>query len=290
MDVNIKELLNKYDVMSQLKDYKKVYFRNEADKDQIEKIRYKIDKTDWLIYVDGNTFRSLIRGFAICESGIAFCDDNEECFKLSIEGLKNSNISSTQKSLLINGKSITLGEISSKLSSLLILVRRDLKGPENKIKTFKVANLGEVLWYAAYEGVIEGPFSKEEIQQKITRGDYFFQLLQLWNSRMTDWELAENIKDFTSDYIDTKSFEDAAHEKIDINYCSKEDLLKIPGFSEDKIDEFIRRRSNGIMLRNIYELRDLFEIEQPHILDSINSMVKFRLDERRKKVGRVLDV
>lgn len=289
MNIKLDDILTARKVYNVFLRSKNVYLRQNTDIEFSEKIRYKMDAPDWLIYIDGNTIRNLVRGFAFCSSGMVFCDDNGQNFKISIESLKNVSVSSTNKSVLINGKCVTLGEISKIIAENIILIKRDLSVVEKEIRPIKIANLTEVLWYVGYNGEIQGPFSQEQLQEKINKEEYEIELLQVWNQNMCDWELVVDVSEF--DLPKERRLERNAQqrEQIDINQCSLEQLIQLPGISENKAKRFFDKREYGLQLRNIYDFQKEFDLK-PHELEKIQHRIIFRARKNWKDGARRLDM
>lgn len=286
MDIKLEELLLKKQLYNLLKNKKNVYLRNNTDSDIAEKIGYRLELMDWLIYIDGNTLRKYIRGIGFGKNKISFCDDNGEICGISIEQLKKSNISNTEKSLLINGKSITLGDNSSVINKCLILLKSELN--KDSVKKIRLAKLPDELWYLGYYEDVFGPFSKDGLINRIKEDAMDLNLIQLWSNNLQEWILLTDIPDLVEQLTEIGNSEES-FVPVDINHCSKVELLKIPGFREDKVDAFIVKRNAGIQINNYFELQNIFELK-PHELENIKNCVVIRVDSNLTRKGRVVDI
>jgi len=283
------EVLESHKVAKLLEKQKNMHLRADATEELAERIKYRVEAADWLIYIDGNTFRDFIRGFAFCSSGVSFCDDNGDVYKISISQLKSSNISNAAKSVLINGKSITLGPVSSIIANILTLIKRDLNADSASTKRpVKMANFGTELWYVGYEGEVSGPFEKKNLQEKINNGEYDLEALQVWKASMTDWKLISDVKDFSLPST-LKVTNENLFVAIDINSCAEDELRKLPGLTKERIAAFIKKRNAGIYLKNLYDLQEAFELK-PHEVERLKQMITFKLTNAQRKKGRILDM
>ena len=284
---NLEEIYIRQGLYSFCWNSKKIYIRTKISKDVVEKIRYRIDAEDWSIYIDGKTIRSFVKGFAFCSSGIAFCDDCGQVYKLSIDELKKINVSFTDKCLMLHGRSVLLGGVSKQIAETLVKIKKELNVELVQNRTIKIANVAEEMWYVGYEGNIQGPFSHEELQSQIDIGNYMLNALQVWTSRMKSWELISTVNEFR---LPIKDLELSKNKYVlDINSCSKSDLISIPGFSEKRVDIFLKKRDEGIYLKSIYDLQTEFNLS-PHEIERLKSMIVFRVENEMKKGGRILDM
>ncbi|PLX17750.1 MAG: hypothetical protein C0601_06885 [Candidatus Muiribacterium halophilum] len=69
-----------------------------------------------------------------------------------------------------------------------------------------------------------------------------------------------------------KSIDD--EQKIKINYCDLNELLKVPGLSLKNAQNILDDRQEGIFIDDVYDLVDKFEI-MPHHIGSIESQIDF---------------
>lgn len=289
MIVRLDEVLESHKVAKLLEKQKNVHLRATTTEELAERIKYRVEAADWLIYIDGNTFRDFIRGFAFCSSGVSFCDDNGDVYKITIDQLRSSNISNATKSVLINGKSVTLGPVSSIIANTLTLIKRDLNTDSTGTKrTVKMANLGAELWYVGYEGEVSGPFEKKNLQEKINNGEYDLEALQVWKASMTDWKIVDEVKDFSLPST-LKVTSENVFVAVDINSCTEDELRRLPGLSKERIAAFIKKRNAGIYLKNSYDLQETFELK-PHEVEKLKQMVTFKLTSAQRKKGRILDM
>lgn len=288
---NLDTVLEKLGVYTLSNKQKNRYSKKNVDQDLAQRITYRINAPDWQVYIDGNTIRRLTRGFGFCSFGVSFCDDSGVVYRINLSDLRDANVAYTNKSLLINGQCVTLGEVSKNVAEYLILIRKEInaeigaKKPE--VRMAKVT--GEV-WYLGYEGEVLGPYSREEIASKVQTGEYVIDALQLWTSAFSEWKLIKEIPDFKELFIDR--IDDFRHEKVirpDINHCSREDLLRLPGMVESKVDAFLKRRNAGIQINNVYDLQKEFDLK-PHEAELLSGFIIIRVDANYKRKGRILDV
>ena len=289
MDITMETLVKKFDVISSLSGYKKVYFRGKIESQFEERIKYRIDSNDWIIYIDGNTFRDFIRGFAICSSGFIGCDDKGKNFTVELKEICDANISNTSKSLLINGHSITVGEVSFCLAEKMIWIRKELRRLKGEdASPVRMASFPDKLWYVGYDEQILGPYSEEEVGNFICAGEFNLDAMLVWSSSMKDWEFVKNVPEFSNL---SKSDKDLVKKVmiIDINNCTIQELLKLPGISYEKAEQFLERRLEGIWVKNIYELQKEFDLK-PHELDYLIPFLVFKIPVNHMKSRRVLDI
>ena len=289
MNITMESLIKKYDLIKLLEAYKKVYIRGQGDVQFEERIKYRINSKDWIIYVDGNTIRDFIRGFAVCSSGIVGCDDNGELFFIEMEKICFANISNTTKSLLINGHSITLGAISHCLAEKLILICKDIRMSRNKtVSKVRLVSFPDKLWYIGYDEQILGPFSEKEIQSFIDIQKYNLDAMFVWSSHMQDWELVKNVSEFN--FVDVEVEEMSQSQFcVDVNHCGISDLLRLPGISRKRAEKFLERRSEGIWIKNMSDMQKEFGLN-PHEVDYLSSFLTFKIPVTSMKNRRVLDV
>ena len=277
MQTSIDELLTSNYVDTALSGFKNVYHRQTAEDELSEKIRYKLDALDWKIYIDGNTFRTLVRGIAICSTGLSFCDDKGQITHIPIGDITGASISNTSESILINGRCITLGKISKSLVDFLLLIRSRIQDSNSNTKRIRVAKVGETLWYIGYHGKVSGPFNKNQVQTAIYNGEYEIEVLQVWSRKMTDWTLISCIGDFEIPPKVPRP-QPRSVETIDINQCSLEEILLIPGISREKASSFIEERKKGRTLKNIFEFQAEFDLK-PHEIEALSDTIVFRLNK-----------
>lgn len=289
MDITMETLVKKFDVINSLAGYKKVYFHGKEESQFEERIKYRIDSNDWIVYIDGNTFRDFIRGFAICSSGFVGCDDKGDSFSIELNKICNVNISNTSKSLLIDGHSISIGEVSCCLAEKLICIRKEfrrLKGVD--ASPVRMASFPDKLWYIGYNEQILGPYSEAEVRSYICAGEFNLDAMLVWSSSMKDWEFVKNVPEFSALSQRGKDLDKKAI-IIDINNCTIQELLKLPGMSHEKAEQFLERRLEGIWVKNIYELQKEFDLK-PHELDYLTPFLVFKIPVNHMKSRRVLDI
>lgn len=86
-------------------------------------------------------------------------------------------------------------------------------------------------------------------------------------------------------YEDKK--DDLKKTKIRIAACSKEEVLTLEGFDENKTEQFLKARNEGIMWYNIESFANYFNL-QPHEMALIESRIIFPL-KPKAKIGRIID-
>ena len=77
--------------------------------------------------------------------------------------------------------------------------------------------------------------------------------------------------------------------RLDINHCSKDELMNLPGMVESKVEAFLKRRNAGIQINNVYDLQKEFDLK-PHEAELLNSLIVIRVDANYKRKGRKLDI
>ena len=88
--------------------------------------------------------------------------------------------------------------------------------------------------------------------------------------------------------ISTKSIKNN-NSVVNLNKCSKKQLLTLQGFDEKKVDEFLEKRANGQMWYDLDSFVKEFEI-QPHEMIMIQNRLKFPPKPRIKSGKRKLDI
>ena len=97
-----------------------------------------------------------------------------------------------------------------------------------------------------------------------------------------------NVSNINADDIGDKNKGEKEDKPINIASCTKEELMSIDEFTEDKIDKFIRDRENGMCWYDLYSFCEYFEF-QPHEMVELQDKLIFPA-KPKSKLGRRVEV
>ena len=269
-----------------------------------------------IMFQDTTVFGSFKTGIAVCDNGI-FCKND----KLYIPSYRYFtwkefsivNIHLEDHNLFLGNDYYAflpsplkdrkvMEELLKKIQQALLYEGNQVKNKEeirSLDKNQKISSKDNA-WFLAIDQKQYGPMGISEIEKMII--DKFFnpEHTFAWKQGMDNWELFNNVPEFrvivkglNKNTIQPPPIPDFSNakiplisEKIDINNCKIEELLKIDCIDLKRANYFIEIRQKGKKFYTVEDIGNVLDLK-PHEVEQLKNKIIFKLSKTLNGVRRI---